>query len=39
MIIQTGHCLNCGKHYAYAIKSIYDYPDNVVHKCKGEDNE
>jgi hypothetical protein len=36
MIIRTGVCMNCGKHYAYAIKSIYDYPDSVAHKCEGE---
>jgi hypothetical protein len=41
MIVRTGECLNCGKYYGYAIKSIYDYPDSVVHKCEneGEGNE
>ena len=39
MIIQTGHCLNCDEHYAYAIKSIYDYPESVAHKCKEYESE
>lgn len=39
MIIRTGYCHNCNKDYGYVIKSIYDYPDNVTHKCKGESNE
>jgi hypothetical protein len=36
MIIRTGICMNCGKHYAYTLKSIYVYPDSVTHKCEGE---
>ena len=39
MIVLTGHCLNCDKHYAHAVSSIYDQPDYKVHNCEGESNE